>query len=58
MCGHCTLQAAGLGAILQSNTEANTAFAPTNQAFLALEQKLNLTAAELLANTPLITKVS
>ncbi len=50
-------QAAGLSATLQSRDEANTAFAPTNAAFAALEQKLDVTQAALLANTPLVTKV-
>lgn len=51
------MQAAGLSEILQSRDEVHTAFVPTNDAFLALEQKLNLTQSALFANKLLLTKV-
>ncbi len=51
------MQAAGLSEILQSRDEVNTAFAPTNKAFLTLEQRLNLTQSALFANKLLLTKV-
>ncbi len=50
------VQAAGLVSTL-SGTGPFTVFAPTNAAFAALLAELNVTKAQLLANTPLLTAV-
>ena len=50
------VSAAGLVDTLKT-TSPITVFAPTNAAFAALLSELNLTKAQLLANTPLLTKV-
>jgi len=50
------IRAAGLTDALRASG-AKTLFAPTNRAFEGLLRELNLTAAQLLANKPLLTQV-
>jgi uncharacterized surface protein with fasciclin (FAS1) repeats len=51
------MQAAGLTLTLQSKFAANTVFAPTNEAFVTLFKRLDVTQAKLLADTARIKEV-
>jgi uncharacterized surface protein with fasciclin (FAS1) repeats len=57
MCLYYLMQAAGLTLTLQSKYAANTVFAPTNEAFASLFKRLDVSQAELLADTAKITEV-
>lgn len=54
----CAMQAAGLTLTLQSKYAADTVFASTNAAFASLFKRLDVSQAELLADTAKIAEVS
>ena len=57
MCIYHLTQAAGLTLTLQSKYSANTIIAPTNEAFDSLFKRLDVSQAELFADTAKIAEV-